>query len=395
MAKIESETRKMVNKASSRQSETEIGTVIETARVSWDNSKIPEYTPGAYDKTIQATHLKEQGYVVLPLLGNDYKTSKYNEMVPCIETMLHSFPEYNQTPNTKYIVGGFAAFGNPSSFHHPLIRILRQWALSYCYPLFKEYDSQRGYCLRIEELPDRFMVRQVGDTPSAETWHRDTSPHADNEDDIFGGWINLDNENQTYSAVTESIPDDPSSSGSEGFNRVTDEMKAYCNSHKRCVIIPPGHIIIFFQNALHEIAAYKAKHRMYRLFTGFRLTNSENPLTPNLESLIEDQGIFNLKSNQVPPMYSKHHETAWLTQILVPWTRHFKPQCTQVITRKSGNLKGKSYRIVERYMKSLKDYDLPLYPPYTESDCNLLKPKRTHTLLYPGSLTRVEEYSMD
>merc|ERR1719284_2342612 len=167
------------------------------------------------------------------------------------------------------------------------------------YPVFKEYDSIRGHSRRIEALPDRLMVRPKGDAPPAEVWHRDTSPHADNGDDIFGGWINFDNENQYFSAVPESyLPDDPSSStaGNEGFDRVTDATKAYANSHKRSITIPPGHILVFFQNALHEIVATKATHRMFRLLTGFRLTNSEIPLTPNLESLIDKQGPFTIKS---------------------------------------------------------------------------------------------------
>merc|ERR1712146_758538 len=119
------------------------------------------------------------------------------------------------------------------------------------------------------------------------------------------------------------------------------------------------------------------------------------PLTANLESLIDNQGIFNIKSNEVPPMYSKQHEIAWMEEVLVPWTRHFKPQCTQIIKRKTGKLKGRSFQIVDRYMLSLKEYGLPLYPPYTEEDLNALKPARTHTLLSPGSLTKTELYSMD
>jgi hypothetical protein len=45
---------------------------------------------------------------------------------------------------------------------------------------------------------------------------------------------------------------------------------------------------------------------------------------------------------------------------------------------KSGQFQGQKYRVVHRFMRSLKEYDLVtnLCPPYTQEEIDLLKPQR-------------------
>ena len=42
------------------------------------------------------------------------------------------------------------------------------------------------------------MYRRPLDIPSKESWHSDESIHSKDEDEIFGGWINLNIENNQY-----------------------------------------------------------------------------------------------------------------------------------------------------------------------------------------------------
>ena len=359
---------------------------------------VPSYTPGIYNADSSAENLMECGYVVLPLLGVDYARSKWMQTKRVLENMIDSFPEFK--PNTKkYVMGGFSAFGNPSSFHHPFILKLRQWSLSYLYPLFTSYDilalesEITDRPRNLEALPDRFMARPPGDQPGPKSWHRDTSPHGSKGDDIFGGWINMDNKNQYFSVVPGSHTlIDPSGGG---FDKPNSKNIQEAEKNKIRIVIPPGHILVFFQNMLHEIYRVKASYWMYRLFTCFRLTYSIKPLTKNLNDLISNQAVLPLKGGSFPPMYARNHEICWLTKLLVPWSESsLRSECMQTITRKSGKLKGQSFRIVQRFMKSLTELGLPLYPEYKQEDIDCMKPHRSHRLLKPGNNIEYQTFSL-
>ena len=85
-------------------------------------------------------------------------------------------------------------------------------------------------------------------------------------------------------------------------------------------------------------------------------------------------------------MYSKNHEICWLTKLLVPWSKaSIRTECMQTITRKSGKFKGQTFEIVQRFMKSLAEIGLPLYPEYEQEDIDCMKPRKSHRLLEPGS----------
>ena len=241
--------------------------------------------PGTYDSVKASRHLQNKGYVLLPVFANYGKL--YPEMIKEIEKMLLSFPEYKRHPtdptktpdgqDIKYVQGGFSALGNPASFHHPLVRLLREWVFSCAYPALKEFDKLiPGGPRNLEYLMDRFMSRPKGSQITADHWHRDTSKDSLDGDDIFGGWINLDNKNQCYSANPENYVQGKNKG--KGFEMPSKAEKAEAIKNKRRIVIPPGNLLIFFQNGLHEIVATKFSHHMYRMFTAFRLTHGTTPM---------------------------------------------------------------------------------------------------------------------
>lgn len=86
------------------------------------------------------------------------------------------FPEFLNGVD-KYVMGGFAALGNPSSYHNPTVRIYREWAQAIVVDsLFRDVVARMPRGLgewKLEQKPERMTIRLPGEKPSAETLHRD------------------------------------------------------------------------------------------------------------------------------------------------------------------------------------------------------------------------------
>jgi hypothetical protein len=137
-----------------------------------------------------------------------------------------SFPEYSQpVANNQYVIGGFAALGNPASFHNEFVRKLRQWALQEVLHVFRPIREGR----KLEQDIDRMLWRTVGLQPSKETWHRDEANTADEADDVFGGWWNLDAKPQYFSCV---LGTHQKTQGFKGFAKIDKKMYKCIRNYK-------------------------------------------------------------------------------------------------------------------------------------------------------------------
>lgn len=279
---------------------------------------------------------------------------------------VQSFPEYLDTSIT--VQGAFGALGNPASFHNPVVRHIRMNMMFRAVPILKGLAGRASPEKNIEQLVDRMSIRRRGTTLGKETWHRDVSP-APPGDVILGGWVNLDTEGiQRFSCIPGSHV---SQSSQTGFVKETsvDETK------KRVYTIPPGHWIVFYQNILHEVLPGKVQFDSIRLFVGFRLTSTDQPLF-NHDRELREQGVMHLPSGQMPTMWSPNH-LAFHSKTVIPWSQStFKPQCLEVKnTPKLGE-----FIIVHKVMHSLTEYGLPLYPEYSQEELSILRPAREWTL---------------
>lgn len=294
--------------------------------------------------------LSNNGVVVINLLDT-IELQKYHDN---FWDEIRQFPEYqNPTHDDNiYVMGAFGALGNAASFHNMTVRNLRKDAMNKLLPLFREFDKSNRY---LQQLIDRMSIRRQGTTPTKETWHRDQSPIVEG-DYIFGGWINLDLNNNQYFSCIPGTHFDPKEI--IGFDKVdANTIKPYLK-RKKLYTIPPGHCIIFYQNILHEVLAKKTKTTSIRLYLGWRLTNSPQLLF-NYD--LQNQGICQLPSGQLPPMYAKMH-LCFNKEKVISWsTDTFKPVCLT------------SVNLVDRFMKSLTHYNLPLYPAYDQEELNNLK----------------------
>ena len=352
-------------------------------------------------------HLDKYGYVVIPclekFLGVDDKLNNYTQE---FRTAVSNFPEYNAPKNMvdngiPFVKGGFAALGNPSSFHNTFVRKIRKIAHSCVLNTVFLDILDENKDLKFEQIIDRMLFRRAGDKPVAESWHRDESSGCKPGDTIYGGWINLDHYSQWFSGCPGTHKEVETNRGFAAIDNPktmkrkrneSDEeyvkRKAVANTEwnrlqslKKKIEIPPGHIFIFYERMIHEVVPSPKPQDQHRIFLGWRTTTCNEPLIPDLEKRLRDFAIIPIKSGQTPWMYSSNH---WMytnnREKLVEWSKILKDKCTEFREIKSGQFKGEKYRVVHRFMRSLKEYDLilypQLYPPYTQEEIDILKPQR-------------------
>lgn len=340
-----------------------------------------------------AAQLDQLGYAVVPLLDEKQLAAVELEW----PKMIDSFPEFKRqqpdpltgvTPQLRPVMGGFGAFGNPSSFHTRLVRALRMQVHRVALPLFgataaasrgsKDEKGQDSKA-KVEQLFDRVLQRPAGEHASPEAWHFDMLP-AKVSGVGYGGWINLNRrESHYFSCLPGSHLE--KFSDKDGFVKFTKEDIARLKFKERReaagpIECPPGHWIVFRQNIVHEIVAKPRPFVMRRLFVGFRVTDSDQPAFPDLDQIIENQGVPSLPSGEKPPMYAKLHWSNWIDR-LVQWsTQNVKPELLEHLERS-----GKPVVVAPRFIKSLAELKLPLYRAYTAQEKALFRPHTSCDLL--------------
>jgi hypothetical protein len=289
------------------------------------------------------------GVTTLPVIPNDKLSSIRKEF----DETLKKFPEYLRNPTTEpvYVLGGFAALGNPASFHNTLVRKLRVMCWKKAIKLFHKminryYDTNLKNNYKVEVLYDRMMYRKTGQKAVAEAWHRDVMPPSLilDQDEIYGGWINLDSTDQYFSCipgshlgiiqrgipsgfntmekresakllknikVKEAIKKLTKVQKEKYINNLVKPIMAYVSQKKHKFKIPPGHMVIFPQYIMHEVVANAVKHDMYRLFLGWRITISDKSLLDN-DYYMKNQAVVPLPGGMIPPMYSASHQSQQL-----------------------------------------------------------------------------------
>jgi hypothetical protein len=314
-----------------------------------------------YDETvnIDLSQLIANGVQVIPA-PKDIHTQ--------IKNFNHQLIEYINPSEEIPIMGGFGAYGNPTSFHHPEIRNIRSIIHSYMWNSFLNTFPGK----KAELLIDRFSKRRTGTSTMAESWHRDitNSKNVLINDNIYGGWVNLDppgSDAQGFSCVPGTHHDVTEKTG---FVKFTDEEIKDFKKRKTIFKIPPGHIIIFNQNIVHEVLPKKSIFDSYRLYIGWRITDSSIPLYDNTK-VIEDQGIIILPGGMKPPMYYGMH---WMAhrEKLIEWSRKVRPEFKE---EKLFKKEGIYFNVVQQYMISLREAGLPLWPEYSDYEKLILKPQ--------------------
>ena len=352
-----------------------------------------------------ATKLKDQGYVVIPLLPEESVAQCCADFMEAVR----SFPEYNDDLGRfpQFSKTGFGALATASSFHNIFVRKMRQLLHSALVKTLEKYEIQvsggdKKRMRLVHSIMDRMLVRVPGQGPSAETLHRDKSIDTVGGDTVFGGWISF-TDNQFISLVPGThtmahagqgfAPIEPGSALYEQFMR--DRVR---------VAVPKGSVVLFNQDIVHEVLSAKVPkdQLMLRLFTGFRLTHDTEDLlakqmrnsnsrqdgkgdAQHLATILEDQAVPKIPSNQLPSLFNvRSVDTPAQQAALNEWiTKYIRPELLEEIHPDSFH-KGKRnpdgtpkpkypYALPPLHMPSLKELGRK-YPPYTMEEAFILKP---------------------
>ena len=363
-----------------------------------------------------AQQLVDDGVTTMPILSEKERKLFRGAFIKARE----NFPEYIHTPEADslpFVLGGFGAYGNPSSFHNGYIRTLRLYTAKPMILFFSQVIQQLETKNNLqqwflEQLFDRMCCRKTGSSTSAESVHRDLNPQTAvpteetikttkkkngktvevdtkifvprESDYCFGGWINLDETDQRFSCVLGSHTDQiVMTKGNTESGFATNER---LERPITVIRVPPGHIVVFFQRIQHIVTPSQQKQDSFRQFRCWRLFQSleHNPEPLNgskhFEETIRDFGVPRLPSRQIPPMYSSNHTSVFLfknnSSDPIVWSdKKIISKILETKVCKSGKNKGVTYSIVPRFLESLRVYNLQdSYPEYTEQEKNLLKP---------------------
>lgn len=307
--------------------------------------------------------LKDAGFIVMDAL-NPSDLATYRTDFDAAE---RAFPEFIPGNPYRYTLGGFGAYGNPGSFHNMFVRTLRMQLYPVAQAVFRDYVCDPT--MKMEMLFDRMMKRPAGIQYSGETWHRDVSTTAAPDDVIFGGYVNLDDNDQVFLCS----PGDFGERSASGFVKHSAPPKRL----QREVAVGPGQLLIFRQDLLHAVKDREYDYDRYRLFTGWRLTSSRVPLfgDDEMDRVFNDFATPRLPSGQKTPLYSSNHRSIHLYSPspvagTFLWCQEaLKPELLTDRIRTTGDI------IAPRYIDSLLAYGWgDYYPDYDESERDAYRP---------------------
>jgi hypothetical protein len=304
-----------------------------------------------------AQELKTNGVSVYPIpdgLLQNFDIQKY----------LKEQKEYiDINDNTEFIISNFGAHGNLSSQHHPLVRDFRMEMFRFL-KLSLESDTEFSEKY-LQCLPDRFSQRFR--KPSKEAWHKDVSIDYSvfTNSTILGGWANLDETDQFFSCIIGSHLEP---APGEGFAALSKDNKKLYKARKTLVRIPPGHAISFDEKVTHEIADVKLVGVSRRLYMKYHISSDSRSAfdVDIIHRAIQTQGLFQMNQWNSMPMYEKIHPMFWNAE-LVEFGKNIKP-----VFLAKPNKKGNVY--VQRYMISLLEAGVGMFPEYREEEISILFP---------------------
>jgi len=374
------------------------------------DTKVDPPTRFVYHNTpawVNYEHLKREGYVVIPFLTARETKLEQDAFKQALTQMTDVFKnpqqmmrddekfEYFDTEyklksaQAMFVGGGFAALGNPASFHNQFARKLRARIHQHVINMIFKPPLMSHTDLKFEQVIDRMLFRRADQTVSAENWHRDQAKLATVGDDIFGGWINLDlkDDVKNYSGnqIFSAAPGTHNEVGNQnhGFKTIKKKDRGKYNKKRKRIVIPPGHILVFYERLVHEVATNNTentKKDRFRLFLGWRLTTESTSIIPDLPERLTNRKSLLLKSGQharmTPRTYISNHGAkgeAWSQKYIkegLLYTHTFGKDAL-----KSGYSRNIVHEVINEGIDELVPEDeLVNFPEYSENEQALYQP---------------------
>ena len=234
--------------------------------------------------------------------------------------------------NQLFVLGGFQALANPSSYHHPLRRELMEDVYDYMATIFANVFENSAFSdyKYFSMIPDRFGIRRNDQQVGAESWHKDQSLDAERSRNaiVFGGWINLDPIGSDKMQYFNCIPGESvlpnrteefyTENMAKGFNALKEDLPALDRRRAR-IEVPPGHLVIFNELLTHEVAQGKSKKKgegynpnlnSYRCYLKWFLSKDKKPYwkPQRLNNFFEKQTQIGMSIHQPDaPFYASAH----------------------------------------------------------------------------------------
>ena len=387
----------------------------------------------------------QSGVTVIPFAD----ASQLDDLRGMLAAAFDSSPEFKpfgvygpstfDNDNFVPVEGGFAGLATPSSFHNECVRKIRMAAHV---AVLRAGAIPIANDCAFEQIADRVMIRRSRKVPGVETWHRDVAKFSQPGDNVYGGWVNLDETESQFFSMCPWTADEISDGRNDGFETIVDTEAPFNIRRSVRVEIPPGCIMIFNERTIHEVLAISPPPGVTkaRLFMGWRTTRSSDPITPNLQQRLHNQEALPLKSGQKdhahmhpppgaeslmrsivgsarydakptdykypgpPPMYSPMHLTSRANaKLLENLGTHFKTAVLVVGGKRFANPDGELSRAfpapnflqtVPRFLLSLRelnarDPSITMYPDYSATELSILWPNIAWTNLMDLSGRRV------
>ena len=295
-----------------------------------------------------------------------------------------SFPEYKSKGTfqptcyykppalwcNQYQLGSFGALSNLGSFHNEFVRDCRKCISQVLEPMLREAFPEYPFS---QTLFDRLKLRPVGTHLKSRSLHRDKSTASEHRR-VFQGWMNLDYHAQFFSFLPGTHQTGNQNDGRTGFALEKDNDSVdIATTHKEKLCIPPGHFVIFDQTVIHEVQGVSiTKYHSMRVHVGFCLCTHPDYgfCVDKYKQAMETQGLPPLPSEQIPPMYSKMHQSALKYKITIPWSN-------MVIADQFKEHDDQGYLILPPTMQKISLMEFGLnYALYSENEKTLMLPHR-------------------
>ena len=340
--------------------------------------------------------IEELGFVVIEV----FSPNQINDISQEFLRIAINAPELNPNiTHNRFVMGGVGYCPFASVAYHPLIRHINRSVYQKALPVFLPL-LQKDETLLLSMLPDRPLVRfPIQTVDEKGKWHQDDAANALDNDNCYGGWINLNfNETQYFKAIPGTHkPDHPifqhldqKNGGRRGFadfksKKDFEFLENYWKTNigkKNLIPIPPGHLLIFRETLIHTVFKNpKTNNCILRLHTSFNISPNPIPLHDrNIEKKYAREPIREyFRKQHVVPVRSGQETPVYSPMNLYPKN---KPQVEELSTHYIDLCKDNHTGLVLRFLPSmsvLEEFskgEIPMHPPMTDDEIALFIPHR-------------------
>lgn len=320
----------------------------------------------------------------------DQKELSVKHLRELIDGIYHDAPEFNHgvIPKGTYSVElktwetdgskssnayafGFSAASFPSAFHHPNTRLIRKMYCDVVEPLMTVLGRRMWGSTELKgrvlfDRPRVVPVNVVSSSGAADrNVHKDLCPDAwRGENAVFGGWINCDNQPQTFACIPGShIPMTRDYGKHESGFALNQKLK---NKDMEKITVKPGQIIIFYQSIDHAVTSLTPRaEESKRLYLGYHLSNDQH-ICPAIEEQVnewmDEMTLPDLPSGEKPEFYPKSYIQYWQSKL-----RAWAQEC---VNAKLLGTNGLPQRVITLKVADMLAMDSSplLYPTYSHEE---------------------------